>query len=158
MVTTIIKPSWLPQVCSPLSHQPAIQPKWPSCLSSSFDVTSVTSAYSSDSAAFKVANNRYRYSVSMATTTIMHMWLPQVTPVARAYVTDSTSLMVTNKWYNHSVLMATTTITYMRVPYKICNLRQEEDKWAQPAGASTAHLQLNDEYIALPPSTSKLND
>ena len=137
MATTTIMCMWLPQERQPLSHYTPIQPEWPSNQSQNFMVTSVASAYCSVWVLLKVTNEWHKQSISMATTTIISMWLPQVrtplshhpaiypewpsclswnvevTSVPSAYSTVSSSLKVTNKWRKPLVSMATTTTMHM---------------------------------------------
>ena len=56
------------------------------------EVTPVASAYSTVSASFMVANKRYKPSVSMATTTIMHVPAPTNQPPPTSHTAKMTQL------------------------------------------------------------------
>ena len=56
------------------------------------EVTPVASAYSTVSASFMVANKRYKPSVSMATTTIMHVPAPTTQPPPASHTAKMTQL------------------------------------------------------------------
>ena len=55
-----------------------IHSEWPNCFSWYLVVTSVPSAYCSDLVLVKITDKRYKQLISMATTSAIYVWLPQV--------------------------------------------------------------------------------